>query len=128
MLDGLTGVTGAMVRTALDALALQQRVSADNIANANTDGFSARRVVFEDALRAVEDAHAAPELAKARLAAIGAGITAGDFIRVADAPGVQLDLEVARLNETVLKYQALVQGLEQSGSLVRMAVTGEARS
>ena len=127
MLDSLTGVTSVTVRAALDALALQQRVSADNIANANTGGFTARRVEFESALRAVEDSNSAPDVAKERLRAIGAGIAAGDYIRSADGPGVQLDLELARLNETVLKYQALLQGLSQSGSMTRMAVTGDVR-
>jgi flagellar basal-body rod protein FlgB len=129
MLESLQGVTSTVVRVALDGLAQQQRVLANNIANANSSGFSARRIDFETALQDVvkSDRYAAPETAKTHLRQIGQAIAAGDYIRETDNPTVQLDLELAQMNETVLKFQALIEGLSKSGSLVQMAISGEGR-
>lgn len=127
MLDSLQSVTGTMVRVALDGLAQQQRVIANNIANANSAGFTALQLDFESALQAAarSDRYAEPAAAKAHLLQIGRQIAAGDYVRESANPQVQLDLELARMNETVLKYQALIQGLSKSGSLVQMAITGD---
>lgn len=127
MLDSLQGVTSTLVQVALDGLAQQQRVLANNIANANSVGFSAKRFDFENALQAaarggLDDSASA---AKTRLLQVGQAIEAGDYIHAASNPTVQLDLEMAQMNETVLKYQALIQGLNQSGSLVQMAISGD---
>jgi flagellar basal-body rod protein FlgB len=47
---------GAALHSALDGLAYRQRVTADNIANVDTPGFTAAKVDFEDSLRgALED-------------------------------------------------------------------------
>ncbi len=45
----------AALSTALDGLALRQRVAADNIANIDTPGFQASKVDFEDSLRSALD-------------------------------------------------------------------------
>lgn len=45
----------AALATALDGLALRQKVTADNIANVDTPHFTASRVDFEDSLRAALD-------------------------------------------------------------------------
>ena len=43
-------VTSVALSSALDGLALRQRVIANNIANVNTPNYHAKRVTFEDAL------------------------------------------------------------------------------
>lgn len=127
MLEGIQGVTSTLVQVALDGLAQQQRVIANNIANANSEGFSAQRFDFEKALRAAANSglNESSADAKSRLMAVGNAIESGDYIHNATDTTVQLDLEMARMNETVLRYQALIQGLNQSGSLVQMAITGD---
>lgn len=127
MLESLQGVTSTVVRVALDGLAQQQRLIANNIANANSAGYSARHLEFENALRAAADIGAGSdsETVKARVADVGASIDAGDFIHRNGDSTVQLDIELARMNETVLKYQALLRGLDQSGSFARMAISGD---
>ena len=45
----------AALATALDGLALRQKVTAENIANVDTPHFTASRVDFEDSLRAALD-------------------------------------------------------------------------
>jgi flagellar basal-body rod protein FlgB len=127
MLDSLQGVTSALVHVALDGLTQQQRVIANNIANANSSGFNAQRLDFESALRAAanSDRFASADVAKAHLAQIDRAIENGDYIRNADNPTVQIDLEMAQMSETVLKYQALIQALSSSGSMVKMAISGD---
>src|SRR3954466_15628991 len=56
MLISATDPVGAALHSALDGLAYRQRVTADNIANVDTPGFTATKVDFEDSLRgALED-------------------------------------------------------------------------
>jgi flagellar basal-body rod protein FlgB len=125
MLDSLQEISGAVVQVALDGLAQRQRVIANNIANANSAGFSAQRMDFESALQAAAaDALAGTADTQDRWRQVGAAIEAGAYIHGADNPTVQLDLEMAKMNETVIKYQALIQGLNQSNSLVQMAISG----
>jgi flagellar basal-body rod protein FlgB len=129
MIDSIPSVTTTMVRVALDGLALQQRVIANNIANVNSPDYVAQQMAFETQLREAaalgigDDAAAAKE----RLQRVGADINAGDFIRQAEQAGVQLDIEMARLNQTVLKYQALIQGLNQFGGLTALALSERGR-
>jgi len=127
MIDSIPSVTSALVGVALDGLALQQRVIANNIANVNSPGFAAGRVDFETALRNAADGGIdnTPAEIKERLQQVDAGIDTGTFIKQAEQPGVQLDLEMAQLNQTVLKYQALIQGLNSFGALTSMTISGE---
>jgi flagellar basal-body rod protein FlgB len=63
----LESVTSAALSSALDGLALRQRTIASNIANVNTPGYTAKRVIFEDALaKSVEkgDGNVAPVTAR----------------------------------------------------------------
>lgn len=127
MIESLTSVTTSVVETSLDGLAMQQRLIADNIANANSAGFKPSHLEFESALRAVLERQSTATKAdtQARLEQLRTSIGEGELTRTADATGVQLDIEMALLNQTVLKYQALIQGLRQFGSLKSMAIAGE---
>ena len=130
MIDELSTVTSATVATALDALALRQQLIAANLANAGSAGYSAARVSFEDALRQ-ELASGVSESKSETLAALRelrASLSEGEFTQRSSEPGVEIDLEMLRLNETVIRYQALIQGLGKYGSLARMAITGEAKT
>ena len=55
MLISASDPVGAALHSALDGLAYRQRVTADNIANADTPNFTARTVGFEDSLRSALD-------------------------------------------------------------------------
>lgn len=127
MIDNLSTVTAKLVAVALDGLAMQQRVIANNIANVNTSGFSSQQLDFESELRSAASRNISdsPEDIKARLATVSQSINGGGLLKTANTLGVQLDLEMAALNQTVLKYSALVQGLKQYGSLTAMAISGD---
>ena len=108
-----------MLRAALDAAALRQRVVADNIANAETPGFTPREVRFEELLSQAASGEPAlpmtrtssghlamaggsipsPQVVAARPGDSGSGAAAGDF---------DLERAMADLNENKVQYQALV--------------------
>lgn len=109
-----------MLRAALDAAALRQRVVADNIANSETPGFTPREVRFEEFLNqvvsgkpalsmAATDSHhltpgggvsiPAPQVVEATPPDPASGQSPGDF---------DLERAMAELNENKVQYQALV--------------------
>jgi flagellar basal-body rod protein FlgB len=120
MIDQLGSITSSAVAAALDGLALRQQVIAGNIANAGSIDYSVRKVDFESALQA--------ELSRAGgLDEFRQELKSGAFTSESPGTAVELDIEMLRLNDTVLRYQALVQGLGKYGSLARMAITGEVK-
>jgi flagellar basal-body rod protein FlgB len=124
----LTTPVAAAVAVALDALSMRQQSIAANLANVNTTGYRAGGVYFEEALRsAMRGAPDQPEETLQQLAELRDSVRSGDFTRTAQNSGVELDLELAHMSETVLRYQALIQGLGKYGSLAHMAITGEAK-
>jgi flagellar basal-body rod protein FlgB len=118
--------TSSVVTTALDALAARQRAIADNIANLQTPGFTARRVLFEDALSsAIADRDA--------LRASGArgiperapgvnGVMENTFslepTRM-DGNNVNLDRETLLSMETNMRYRLMLRAVDNGFGLVR---------
>ncbi|MGC9669213.1 flagellar basal body rod protein FlgB [Planosporangium sp. 12N6] len=116
MLDDVTSVA---LHTALSALNLRQRVTADNIANVETPNFHARKVSFERAL--------------------GAAVANGDD-PAGVVPSVDRSLEPTRLNgnnvnldeETVsnintnLAYQLALRALDSKAGLLGTVIKGTA--
>lgn len=84
---------------ALDALSLRHEILADNIANVNTPGFKARRVQFEDELKAA--------LSRGDPASMRPVIEEDELRVRADGNSVDIDLEMAKLAETTILYSAL---------------------
>ena len=105
----LDSVSFLAVSSALDGLALRQRVIADNVANIQTPGFLAGTVSFEKTLaRAVSD---------------GSGVATAQVSRSlaptrADGNNVNLDTETLLNIETNLRYQLATQAI--SGSFAKM--------
>lgn len=106
-------VTSRALVSALDGLSMRQRAIADNIANVNTPGFTARRVSFEDALRAsvqAGDGTAAPAEARSL-----------EPTRL-NGSNVNLDTETLSNIDTVLRYQFAAQALNGQFTSVRTAL------
>jgi flagellar basal-body rod protein FlgB len=129
MIDSLSTITSSAVATALDALSLRQQLIAANLANAGSAGYAARRMEFEAALQKVlaQGAADSPAETLQALNELRSDLNRGEYTRRAPAGAIELDLEMLRLNDTVIRYQALIQGLGKYGSLARMAVTGEVK-
>lgn len=109
------GVTLALGR-ALDAVALRQRVNANNIANVMTPGFRAQKVEFEQALAGAL-AGGDPTSAQASIVETGAGARE-------DGNNVELEVEQGSLLRSGLQYQAVAQAVSFKDALLRTAIKG----
>ncbi|SEJ56353.1 flagellar basal body rod protein FlgB [Demequina mangrovi] len=99
--------------SALDALSLRQRTIADNIANIQTPGYTARKVVFEDALAAaVADGNGTVEATMARSL---------EPTRE-DGNNVNLDTETLSNIDTGLRYQLATRALDGKFTAIRTAM------
>lgn len=107
---------GATLRTALDGLSLRQRVTADNIANADTPGFIARSVDFEDSLRgAVADADPTAATATTAYSTNQVG---------ADGNNVDLGQEELTAMQATFSYQLLSRAVSDHYGLITTAIGG----
>lgn len=102
------------IERALQGASLRQRVTADNLANAMTPGYTARRVDFEtslgEAMRSGRPGDAAVTLR-----------------RTTDAPkldgnNVAVEDEVIEQQRTGLQYQALVEAANHKLGLLKTAI------
>ncbi|MCU1543752.1 MAG: flagellar biosynthesis protein FlgB [Microbacteriaceae bacterium] len=109
----LESVTSAALSSALDGLALRQRVIASNIANVNTPGYASQRVLFEDALaESVERGDGRVEATTARSL---------EPTRL-DGNNVNLDTETLSNVDTVLRFQFASQAIGGQFSALRTAM------
>jgi len=107
----------ALMRRALDAGAARMRTSAENIAHADTPGYRAKRVAFEELLGEAQEGGGT--LARTNAGHLAPGRDAIDSIPrprvtgVAEggAPGAQVDLEreVVEMEKNEVHFQALSQ-------------------
>ena len=104
------------VERALDAVAMRQRVTADNIANAMTPGYGAQRVDFEASLSAAMRS-GEPEHAPVTVRGTG------DAGRL-DRNNVNLEQELQKEMRTGLQYQSLVEAANHKLGLLRTAIGG----
>ena len=125
MTEGMEAVTTAALSLALDAATLRQQAIAANIANANTAGYKPVRVNFEAQL---DDARLALQSEGRLDAASLAGVSPRleidrSYGAQGLSPKVMIDVEVARLAQNAVQYQALVKGLSRHFSILSMAVS-----
>lgn len=123
MFTELGGVTSQLINLALDAAAARHGVIANNIANADTPGFKAKRLKFESELQGLVSQLQAGQSqgAEARLNQAEASIRTGDAVYETGQP-VELDEEMVHLTENTILYQALLQASSKRGDLISMAV------
>ena len=106
-------VTSAALGSALDGLALRQRTIASNIANVNTPGYHAKRVLFEEAL--------------ADSVRAGDGVVEATTARSLEptqlnGSNVNLDTETLSNVDTVLRFQFASQAVGGQFTAVRTAM------
>lgn len=112
LMTGLFDFTMRTSSSALDGLTHRAKVRADNIANAETPGYRARRVDFEMALReAGSDLH-------------GVELTEALRDNPVDERGnsVNLEQEVTEMVQDNLMFQAMVNGFNYKANLLRTAM------
>ena len=105
----------------LDVADLRARIHAQNIANQNTPGYTARAVRFEDAFRTAMDQEGdaaargvQPEVYKPRSTPVDN-----------DGNDVSVDREVTQMAQNAALYNAYLQILRGKYSLMGTAVRGE---
>ena len=108
-------VSFVALNSALDGLALRQRVIADNVANIQTPGFRAGRVSFEESLAA-----AVSDGSGAVTPAISQSL---DATRL-DGNNVNLDAETLMNVQTNLRYQLATQAVNGTFTNLRTAMRG----
>jgi flagellar basal-body rod protein FlgB len=116
MLDDVTSVA---LHTALSALNLRQRVTADNIANIETPHFQARRVSFEKALSA---AVANGDNPADVIPSVGRSLEPTRL----DGNNVNLDEETVSNIDTGLRYQLALRAMDGKFGLLSTVIKGAA--
>jgi flagellar basal-body rod protein FlgB len=106
-------VTAVALNSALDGLAARQRAIADNVANVQTPNYHAKRVQFEDALKAA--------------VATGSGAATATTSRSleptrTDGNNVNLDTETLSNVDTNLRYSLATSAMSNQFSLLRTAM------
>jgi flagellar basal-body rod protein FlgB len=102
------------VRAALDGVAARQRIIAQNIANAETPGYIASTVTFEDSLRE------ALENGRPRDVEISTGSTSAPA--GANGNNVQLDQENVALIESGLRFQLMTEAMNNKYQILRASM------
>ncbi|HOK55350.1 MAG TPA: flagellar basal body rod protein FlgB [Armatimonadota bacterium] len=123
MSDFFSDITTLTLSKTLDGLALRHKVIANNIANAETPGFTRSEVRFEDKLRAALDGGTTGS-AKKRISESEASVDVDSTSPTRpDGNNVSIDKEMAELTKNTLRYEALIHLLNLKGSMTRTAIT-----
>lgn len=126
-LGAVTGdTTSLLVSLALNAATAKHYAIAQNIANANNEGYRPVRVDFDARLAFFKD-----RLLDRRYDAASAGMletlrpaTATTVARGSETEKVRLDVEMAKMAQNTVYYQALLAAKGKLTSLLRTAITG----
>ena len=109
----LDSVVTVALTSALNSLSERQKVIANNIANVNTPGYKAKRVMFEDALAAS---------VKAGGGNVTATISQSLEPTQLNGNNVNLDTETLSNVETTLRYQFAAQAVNGEFTSMRTAL------
>ncbi len=107
-------VTTTSLTSALDNLALRQRVTADNIANIETPNFHAKRVEFESAL--------ADNVSSGGDGDVQATVAESLEPTREDGNNVNLDTETMSDIDTGLRYQLALNAMNSQFAVMKTAI------
>ncbi len=121
----LFDVTQIALERALQGSSLRQQVLANNLANANTPGFKRSDVNFQDSLGRALSAAGAGDGAPDALGGLAFGPeTDSTSTMRADGNNVDVDAEMANLQENSLEYQALVSVARSRLAMLKTVIGG----
>lgn len=118
--------TMGILSKSLDLYLLRHNITSDNIANAETPGFKARRVDFEDQLnRTVEAQETGNEtLVNQELGAVKANVSEEANSELGnDLNTVDMDKEMAVMTKNDIKYSAASQAITKKMALLKYAIS-----
>jgi len=118
----VTDAVSQVLASALDGVALRQRVTADNIANVDTPGFRASSVDFETQLKAaISDGSFTEERG---LDSVTATTVPTDTPVGANGNNVDLRKETMGAVQSQFQYQILTRAVTERFDLVKTAAAG----
>ncbi|HEY3397666.1 MAG TPA: flagellar basal body rod protein FlgB [Armatimonadota bacterium] len=125
-LDAISDVTVLALGKALQGTTQQQQAHAANLANAETPGYRAQRVSFEEDLR--QALAAPPERQAAALEALRPQVTVSpDAPLRRDGNNVDLEGELLAISEAGLRYRVVARLLGKKNQMIRQALGGSAQ-
>jgi flagellar basal-body rod protein FlgB len=124
MNEGIERITTAALSLALDAATMRQQAIAANIANADVPGYQPVTVDFESQLdTAQRTLDEGGRLDMNALGDVAPRVVADLQMQPAGlSPKVTLDMEMARLAQNGVQYQALTTALNKQFALMALAV------
>lgn len=132
--NGLIDKTALLLKKSLDLRMQNQQVIAGNVANAQTPGYKAKRLEFEDALRQAVDGqgHDVSVTHPRHISSHGGSIarveaTVSEVDGAAglgDGNTVSVDQEMILLAQNQLMYEASAQLLSKKMSIIKYVVQG----
>lgn len=120
----LSDLTSAVLERALTGEAARQRVTADNLANANTPGYRPGQVTFEGQLREAVRQGDGPEDAERVSRVEPTSVPDQSGALRGDGNGVDLEGEMVRLAESELHYSALLKLMTHKLNMIKSVATG----
>jgi len=125
MIEGMEAITTSALGLALDAATLRHQAIATNIANAETPEYEPVTVSFEAQL---EDARLSLQSQGWLDASSLSGVVPRLEVDYAHrafgmSPKVMIDVEMARMSQNAVHFQALVKGLSRHFSILSAAVS-----
>ncbi|MGI5817267.1 MAG: flagellar basal body rod protein FlgB [Armatimonadota bacterium] len=126
MTDGVADLTTRALEKALDGAAAGHRVAANNLANIETPGYTARRVSFEGALRAAVRAEQSGRETGA-ISRVRPSLTPTAAPAGPDGNNVSIEEEMLALGEASVRYQALTRLIDRRLQMIG-TVIGDGRS
>jgi flagellar basal-body rod protein FlgB len=129
--------TSAALKSAMDLRFRRQELLANNVANADTPGYTPRDLGFEGALAAaMDDSVIPPGFVRTHAAHLAGDGDAGaadvvverpDITNTLDGNSVDLDLEMARLADNSVRFSTTVEAFRRRGSMLANLISDMSR-
>ena len=121
-IQALSGLTEDVLKKGLDASALRQRVTAQNVSNINTPGFKRSSVSFEGNLnRALEQKDALGK--RVSVGEVNARVIRDQRTSMrSDHNNVDIDIEMLTLSANQIKYNSMIQLLSDRYGVMRYVI------
>jgi len=133
VLAGLFDKTFSWLEQSLNLRLIQHQLLAGNLANGETPGYRAKHIDYQATMRAVMERSESGVLRRTDPGHLGAAAsTSGIPLRLISASGparadgnsVDMDVEMVRLAENGLLYNATVQALARKLAILKQSVEG----
>jgi len=124
MVSFLDSVTSQLLSKALDISLLRHNVIANNIANLDTENYTAFQVNLDKELSELKSISQSDATSAEKILSLKSLDVTDDSMLTQTGADVVLDKELVELNKNVTNYQALLSAKKNYGSILGMAIRG----